>query len=838
LHTYYVHKSLNNACVRLENYVHYPKHQTEVAMIRTSLAVWCALFLASVAVTTALGSDVREVQDWFRDVPIPIATTVCGNVSGTWTLAGSPYEATCDLTIPLGQTLTIEPGVIVKFRGHYKFTILGTITAIGTEQDSIIFTRARHNDASRWWGLRFSGEGSNASQLAYCVIEYGRATGGHSDYGSTGGGIQTIFSSPEVRHCTIRNNTAEYAGGGICCYDGTALFSHCVITGNEASFGGGLNLWHSAATFENCTVSGNFGSSDGGALRIGQSTALLRNTIFSHSVGTGITFAAGGPYGSFDHCDISANSMDNLSGDIPTGVGALDHTNANGDPCDVFYNILLAPRFTNPNRHNYHLRETSPCINAGNPASPHDPDGTVADIGAFPFGHTQGGTNVCGEISGRWTPAHSPYFVTCDVTVPTGQSLIIEPGVQVRFRGHYKFEVNGVLRAIGTPTDSILFTRDYPTEEAKWFGIRFWYAQPGCSLSYCIVEYGKADGAAGWYDAAGGGVFSLACSPTMLHCTLRYNWARDGGGGWHNDAGSPYIADCLVHDNVTAYYGGGISGWHSNPTIERTVMIHNTGVVGGGFAWGQGAPVVRNCTIANNTASQMGAGMLCWDACISNFNMTSCIIANNTGIGVSFVEPGNNVYHLRYNDIFGNTGGNFAGNTPPGLGVLDHTNANGDPCDQFYNIILNPHFVNAAASNYHLTAESPCIDAGDPALPHDPDNSVADIGAFFFDHGDNGQAPTTPSANPDLITSNALAQNYPNPFNPATSISFDLLESGNVSLKVYNLMGQQVAELINSNLGAGHHVVQFNAENLPSGVYLYRLRAGQFTAYQKMLLMK
>jgi hypothetical protein len=84
----------------------------------------------------------------------------------------------------------------------------------------------------------------------------------------------------------------------------------------------------------------------------------------------------------------------------------------------------------------------------------------------------------------------------------------------------------------------------------------------------------------------------------------------------------------------------------------------------------------------------------------------------------------------------------------------------------------------------------------------------------------------------------ALRQNYPNPFNPTTTIAFDMLEAGNVSLRVYNLMGQEVASLVNGSVGKGRHVVTFDASNLTSGVYLYRIETNGFVAEQKMLLMK
>jgi hypothetical protein len=101
-----------------------------------------------------------------------------------------------------------------------------------------------------------------------------------------------------------------------------------------------------------------------------------------------------------------------------------------------------------------------------------------------------------------------------------------------------------------------------------------------------------------------------------------------------------------------------------------------------------------------------------------------------------------------------------------------------------------------------------------------------------------GTASATPAANVTTVTEYALRQNYPNPFNPSTSITFDLLESGNVSLRVYNMIGQEVATLVNGSLVTGRYTVNFDAGNLPSGLYLYRLEANGFTDQKKMLLIK
>jgi len=83
-----------------------------------------------------------------------------------------------------------------------------------------------------------------------------------------------------------------------------------------------------------------------------------------------------------------------------------------------------------------------------------------------------------------------------------------------------------------------------------------------------------------------------------------------------------------------------------------------------------------------------------------------------------------------------------------------------------------------------------------------------------------------------------LAQNFPNPFNPSTAIQFDLNRPGRVVLKIYNMIGQNVATIVDENLVAGTYRVSFEAANLPSGVYVYRLQSGGRVDSRKMLLLK
>ncbi|MDY0083552.1 MAG: T9SS type A sorting domain-containing protein [Ignavibacteriaceae bacterium] len=83
-----------------------------------------------------------------------------------------------------------------------------------------------------------------------------------------------------------------------------------------------------------------------------------------------------------------------------------------------------------------------------------------------------------------------------------------------------------------------------------------------------------------------------------------------------------------------------------------------------------------------------------------------------------------------------------------------------------------------------------------------------------------------------------LAANYPNPFNPSTNINYAIKEAGLVKLKVYDILGAEVTELVNEIQEAGYHSVEFNSGNLPSGVYIYTMQVNGFTSSKKMLLMK
>ncbi|TKJ41667.1 hypothetical protein CEE37_03620 [candidate division LCP-89 bacterium B3_LCP] len=376
-----------------------------------------------------------------------------------------------------------------------------------------------------------------------------------------------------------------------------------------------------------------------------------------------------------------------------------------------------------------------------------------------------------GDVSGTWEAVGSPYLIEGEITVPADSILNIEPGVEVNFQGHYKFNVNGFLEAVGTETDSILFTAADP--DTGWHGIRFIGAPDSSHLSYCIVQYGYASG--NFPDFSGGGINCSSSNPVIKHCTFRENSAVHAGGGIYCAYSNPVISYCSITENVLELYGaqgGGIAiKYSSNPDINHCTISQNSATNGGGIQISNSYPLISYTTI-NENAALFGGGVNCGSG--GNAIFSHCVISRNTtelmggGMSVTSTCPtivntvfesnygdgGINFYYpitpyITYSDFYNNENGAFTylGAPIPELGSLVTVNANGDSCDIFCNIFEDPLFENPNNGNFQITwdnypywdeTRSPCIDAGDPASPLDPDNTIADIGVFYFDQVSTG----------------------------------------------------------------------------------------------------
>ena len=230
-----------------------------------------------------------------------------GYVSGTWLISGAPYQIEGEIAIADGETLTIDPGVLVEFQGHYKFNVQGQLLAIGTEQDSIRFTI---NDTTgfhlpdvsdgAWDGIQFyeTLATNDSSKIIYCRLEFSKTpTQEITDW--NGGAIYIHdFSKLLISNCLITNNRAQ-SGGGICIRENSnpILRSNIIIsniTNGHRSHGGGICIRNnSSPTLINNIVNNNSvrGTINyGGGIYIGRdSNPILFNNIISYNYASGLS---------------------------------------------------------------------------------------------------------------------------------------------------------------------------------------------------------------------------------------------------------------------------------------------------------------------------------------------------------------------------------------------------------------------------------------------------------------------------------------------------------------------------------------------------------------------
>ncbi len=210
-----------------------------------------------------------------------------GDISGTWTLSGSPYLIEGNVTINDSATLNIESGVKIEFQNYYKFLVNGRLIAIGNVNDSIVFTV---NDTSGfynythlgWKGIWFNYASEiDSSHLKYCRIEYSK-NGGFNIYntnnlsitntlvqnnytGGAGGGFTINYSNPLLRNVLIQNNFSKHdAGGMYLFYTPTLDARNITIKNNRANTGGGVFIEYGNAALYDFIIEGNSAGKGGG----------------------------------------------------------------------------------------------------------------------------------------------------------------------------------------------------------------------------------------------------------------------------------------------------------------------------------------------------------------------------------------------------------------------------------------------------------------------------------------------------------------------------------------------------------------------------------------------
>jgi hypothetical protein len=366
---------------------------------------------------------------------------------------------------------------------------------------------------------------------------------------------------------------------------------------------------------------------------------------------------------------------------------------------------------------------------------------------------------VSGDTWGTWDPSNNPYEVIGNLRVPRDSSLTILPGCSIQFMGHYKMQIDSLAKliAVGTASDSIYF---FPIDTVEgWAGVKLYYSDSTSRFSYCSFKYGRRMGtdtsnaiidyrAAAinidncyFYRNQGGVICGLneyswdtyTCKAIITSSKFIENNPASGTDGWggvieidfnnttisncifrYNRAGvimcwgQSIIANNIINDNMGIPVG---QYWGNSFIVDHNVICHNTSdwIMPSAIMAQEvfGPVIITNNTMCNNVnGSDMYNGVC---AIWNEHTGTTAYLTNNILWGDSSVplirNDGNCTININYSDIRGGYSGTG-------------------------NIDLDPLFVDTANGDYRLRWDSPCIDAGDPASPLDPNGTRADMGAL------------------------------------------------------------------------------------------------------------
>ncbi|MFC1572204.1 right-handed parallel beta-helix repeat-containing protein [Candidatus Eisenbacteria bacterium] len=506
-----------------------------------------------------------EMSNNGRDNAIAVSSgTILQNT--TW-IDEHVYALFGTVTVPDGVNWTLEPGVVLKCDQNIYLVISGTLSAIGTQTDNIIFTSYDDDDhggdtnqdgpsngsPGDWRFLYFYNSDAGCT-MTYCSVRFGGYTFGNLiGYDDFQASLILYGSGPSLTMSnSIVENTYGTSFGGnsaaIRCYSTSLDISDCDIR-NNANYGiytdGPLSLLNSRVT----------GNGSVGAQSMA-SGAIIRNSRLADNGNTGLYLGAAS-------CEVEADTL------VANGYQGLHLAQLPA----VFTDNIAADNsccgFVLP------TQIVEEAWHSGNEVQVGDAVGIL------------GGSVPAGAV---WIDEH-PYAIYGNITIPHDIDLTLEPGTILKFAQYYWMEVDGYLVANGTEEDRIVFT-SYQDDSyggdtngdgnssgspGDWYYILFDDTNPGCSMQYCLVRYaGRYHGSGSYYREAivldGSGT-----ELTMANCIIE----ETGGGSSYPyalrvNAGADFqMWDSVVRDNI------GIGAYIEEPTAHITgCLAENNGSFG------------------------------------------------------------------------------------------------------------------------------------------------------------------------------------------------------------------------------------------------------------------
>ena len=488
------------------------------------------------------GSPVVNVGNWLTSPGgVPSAGLYAGGVIGTdsvWRTTDTPIHVFGNVIVASNTTLSIDVGVEIRFYGPYRLDIFGTLRALGNPVQPILLTSG-HVAPLRgdWEGIRF--QDSSADHA-----------------------------------CVVSNAIVEFARTGIACFDSSPQLVASTLMDCSQH---GISLERSSPLIQDCTIQDNVLD---GIHCVDQSSPLILNNRIRVNGSDGVELTGSGSVS-------NRNSLPRLAGNTFEGntTYAL-RTAAQYRPAEFIIDarsnwwgsaeamLIAAAIYDYTDNAN-----GSPIVNVGN---------WLGFVGGTPTGGLYANGPV--GMDTTWRAADSPVHVFGHVVVGSNATLNIDAGVEVWFHGLYRLDVNGTLRALGTPALPVVFTGgdSFPLP-GDWDGIRFLdsSADSACLLSNAIVEFARAGVtcqdasprliACEVAECSQNGLSLERSSPLLQECSFNYN---GNDGVLCSDSSSPEILASRIFanggDGVELSGASTVSNRNSRPIVRDTLIYGNS----------------------------------------------------------------------------------------------------------------------------------------------------------------------------------------------------------------------------------------------------------------------
>ncbi|MCB2199107.1 T9SS type A sorting domain-containing protein [bacterium] len=734
--------------------------------------------------------------------------------SGTWTTAGNPYILEQSAVLPADSTLVIEEGVVVFADQAMSLTFYGGCQIIGTEQKPILFTSS--TDGETWGGLRFW-ENDELNTMVWATVEYG----GTYEPQLFGGGISIREANFSMRHSTVRYNHATLDGGGMLVYeadvaidscqfygniaercggaidfaDGAAgVFQHNLLWENQAENGGAIYFYNGDVIADHLTCYNNVAWQDNSVARWYFSSSIISNSILWDATGAP-THLTTYWQGFVEYSCVSDSTM--------SGPGL------------VFNDPLLL----DPVNDDFRLTSNSPCIDAGDPDGPTDPDGSISDLGAIWFGTAEQPTALIVGLNDPVAEPGGTGILFLSINTLTNQPIFSLEG-DLNLPIPPILEVTNVAMATPGPGSDAGWMAEWNTLES---GISF--ACAGASAlrgtgPLLAIEFEiSPDAQEGEYPIFCTSIIANEGEPEVVL-----------PGGTLTISQFP-AGDVSLNHEVQAYDASMILRWLEG-TLDLTDLQHRLGEVSGNdeltafdasLILQRVSGAIDSFPVESGQPGPTGTATpsFALNSGQDGFWWLTFALDDNESVGSAEVRLHFDPEHVALEAM----SIQMAGCNPVITPLPDGARLN----LAFESIPVDEHEILSMRFGFtEPQVEGGALEVVDIRIN---DGSWQPIGEeFWLENTDVTEAP--------LPLSHQILTAWPNPFNPTLNINISIEKAASVEVRIVDLLGRQITTLAKRSMNRGVHHLQWNATGLSSGIYYLQVRIGRQTHFHKVVYLQ